>query len=91
DLQSLADDEARLEQIMTQKYIALYSHGLETWTDFRRTGFPALTPVTGGNNAFNLNGEIPRRLPYPQTEIDLNNSNVPITSPDFQDRFWWDQ
>ncbi|MEO0553782.1 MAG: SusD/RagB family nutrient-binding outer membrane lipoprotein [Bacteroidota bacterium] len=91
DLQSLTDDEARLGQIMTQKYIALYSHGLETWTDFRRTGFPDLTPVSGGNNAFNLNGEIPRRLPYPQTEIDLNSSNVPITSPDFQDRFWWDQ
>ena len=90
DLQSLPDNTARLERIMTQKYIALYSHGLETWTDFRRTGFPALTPVDGGNNAFNLNGEIPRRLPYPQTEIDLNSSNVPITSPNFQDRFWWD-
>lgn len=90
DLQSLDDDAARLERIITQKYIALYSHGLESWTDFRRTGFPALTPVDGGNNAFNLNGEIPRRLPYPQTEIDLNASNVPIMSPNFQDRFWWD-
>ncbi|TRX50941.1 SusD/RagB family nutrient-binding outer membrane lipoprotein [Fulvivirga sp. M361] len=91
DLDSFANNTERLEQIITQKYIALYSHGLETWTDFRRTGFPALTPVDGGNNTFNLNGEIPRRLPYPQTEIDLNNSNVPITSPNFQDRFWWDQ
>lgn len=90
DLAGLASNAERLEQIMTQKYIALYSHGLETWTDFRRTGFPALTPVSGGNNAFNLNGEIPRRLPYPQTEIDLNASNVPITAPDFQNRFWWD-
>ncbi|MEL7004647.1 MAG: SusD/RagB family nutrient-binding outer membrane lipoprotein [Bacteroidota bacterium] len=90
DLQNLPDDASRLERIITQKYIALYSHGLESWTDFRRTGFPSLTPVDGGNNAFNLNGEIPRRLPYPQTEIDLNSSNVPITSPNFQDRFWWD-
>ena len=89
-LAGLVDNAARLEQIITQKYIALYSHGLESWTDFRRTGFPALTPVAGGSNSFNLNGEIPRRVPYPQTEIDLNASNVPITSPDFQDRFWWD-
>lgn len=89
-LAGFTNNAERLEQIMNQKYIALYSHGLETWTDFRRTGYPALTPVPGGNNAFNLNGEIPRRLPYPQTEIDLNASNVPITSPDFQDRFWWD-
>ena len=90
DLQSLATQDEQLEQIMTQKYIALYSHGLESWTDFRRTGYPAITPVPGGNNAFNLNGEVPRRLPYPQTEIDLNADNVPINSPDFQNPFWWD-
>ncbi len=91
DLASLADTDAQLAQIIQQKYIALYSHGLETWTDYRRLGLPDLTPVPGGNNAFNNNGEIPRRLPYPQTEIDLNESNVPITAPDFQQRFWWDQ
>ena len=91
DLQSLADNDARLEQIISQKHIALYSHGLETWTDYRRTGYPDLTPVTGGSNTFNLNGEIPRRLPYPQTEIDLNSSQVPITSPNLQNRFWWDE
>ena len=90
DLVSLPDNDARLEQIITQKYVALYSHGLESWTDFRRTGYPSITPVAGGNNAFNPNGEVPRRLPYPQTEIDLNPDNVPITSPNFQDRFWWD-
>lgn len=90
-LSSLPDKESQLEQIITQKYIALYSHGLECWTDFRRTGYPAITPVEGGTNTFNINGEVPRRLPYPQTEIDLNSSNVPITSPNFQDRFWWDK
>ena len=90
-LSSLGTKEAQLERIMTQKYIALYSHGLECWTDFRRTGYPAITPVEGGTNAFNLNGEVPRRLPYPQTEIDLNASNVPITAPNFQERFWWDK
>ena len=91
DLTVFADAELQLEQIITQKYIALYSQGLEVWTDYRRTGYPNITPVEGGNNAFNNNGEVPRRLPYPQTEIDLNDANVPITSPDFQQRFWWDQ
>ncbi len=86
----LTTNEERLEVIMTEKYIALYSHGLESWTDFRRTGYPNITPNPQGSNAFNLNGEVPRRLPYPQTEIDLNPSNVPTNSPDFQDRFWWD-
>ncbi len=91
DLASLSSQDDQLAQIIEQKYIALYSHGLESWTDYRRLGLPDLTPVEGGNNAFNNSGEIPRRLPYPQTEIDLNESNVPITSPDFQDRFWWDR
>lgn len=90
DLSSLPGSEEQLERIIGQKYIALYSHGLENWTDYRRTGYPAITPVEDGNNAFNNNGEVPRRLPYPQTEIDLNEGNVPIISPNFQDRFWWD-
>ena len=87
----LTTDNERLERIMTEKYIALHSHGLEAWSDFRRTGFPAITPNPLGSNTFNLNGEVPRRLPYPQTEIDLNPTNVPTNSPNFQDRFWWDQ
>lgn len=87
----LTTNNERLERIITEKYIALYSHGLEAWSDFRRTGFPAITPNPLGSNAFNLNGEVPRRLPYPQTEIDLNPTNVPTNAPNFQDRFWWDQ
>ncbi|SNT38257.1 Susd and RagB outer membrane lipoprotein [Ekhidna lutea] len=90
DLVSLADNAARLEQIITQKYIAMYSNGLETWTDYRRTGYPNLTPNSNGINSFNLNGEIPRRVSYPQTEIDLNNANVPIKDGNLQTPLWWD-
>ncbi len=89
-LAGLADDAARLEQIIGQKYIALYSHGIEAWSDFRRTGYPALTPVAGGSNSFNLNGEIPRSIPYPQTEIDLNLSNVPNPEANLQTQLYWD-
>ena len=87
----LTTENERLERIMTEKYIALYSNGLEAWTDFRRTGFPDITPNPMGSNAFNLSGDVPRRLPYPQTEIDLNPTNVPTNAPNFQDRFWWDE
>ncbi|MEQ6166600.1 MULTISPECIES: SusD/RagB family nutrient-binding outer membrane lipoprotein [unclassified Ekhidna] len=89
-LAGLADDAERLEQIITQKYIAMYSNGLEPWTDYRRTGYPDLTPVANGNNSFNLNGEIPRRLSYPDTEIQLNNANVPIKDGNLQTPLWWD-
>ena len=89
-LAGLADNDARLEQLITQKYIAMYSNGLEPWTDFRRTGYPVLTPNANGSNSFNLNGEIPRRVSYPQTEIDLNNANVPIKDGNLQTPLWWD-
>lgn len=89
-LSGLADNNARLEQIITQKYIAMYSNGIEPWTDFRRTGYPTLTPVENGSNSFNLNGEIPRRLSYPDTEIRLNAVNVPIVDGNLQTPLWWD-
>ncbi len=70
-----------LEHIMTQKYVAMYTQ-CESWTDWRRTGFPALTSVAAGK-------EIPRRFPYPQSER-LYNKSVP-TGLTINDRVWWDK
>ncbi|MEM6697048.1 MAG: SusD/RagB family nutrient-binding outer membrane lipoprotein [Bacteroidota bacterium] len=74
--------DATFENIMTQKYIALFMQA-ETFNDWRRTGIPELTPNTGT--------QIPRRLPYPQTEYDLN-SNVPSPADvTIFSRVWWDK
>lgn len=72
-----------LERIMEQKHIALFTQP-ESWTDWRRTGFPALTPVEGSN--------IPRRIPYPQAERERNPA-IPVLSRDkaLFDKIWWDQ
>ncbi len=73
-----------LQRIMEQKYIALFTQP-EVWTDWRRTGFPVLTPVSG--NA------VPRRLPVPQNERLYNGANVPANSnqsPWLYTRVWWD-
>jgi len=56
-----------LEDIITQKWIALYTDP-EAFSDWRRTGYPVLTPNNGV--------AIPTRFLYPQTEVDLN-TNVP--------------
>jgi hypothetical protein len=56
-----------LETIIKQKYIAMFC-SIESWTDYRRTGFPQLTPNEGGDHNQNPGGAIPRRLAYPQTE-----------------------
>jgi hypothetical protein len=72
-----------LEKIMNQKYIAMFTQP-EVWTDWRRTGFPTLTPNAGANIA-----GIPRRMPTAQNERLYNNSaviNVDLLNP-----VWWDQ
>ncbi|MEM1219188.1 MAG: SusD/RagB family nutrient-binding outer membrane lipoprotein [Bacteroidota bacterium] len=81
--------EEDLALILTQKYIAQFI-SIESWTDFRRTGFPQLPANEGGNSVENPNGEIPRRFPYPINEV-LYNPNTPLPLPDLQERMWWDQ
>ncbi|MCS2613716.1 SusD/RagB family nutrient-binding outer membrane lipoprotein [Bacteroides ovatus] len=37
-----SSQEKKLQQIITQKYLALYPNGVEAWTEYRRTGYPYL-------------------------------------------------
>jgi Starch-binding associating with outer membrane len=73
-----------LEKIMLQKYIAMYLDP-EVFTDWRRTGFPRLTPTAG---ALTQGGVIPTRLPYPQSER-LFNPNMPADNS-ITGKVWWD-
>lgn len=57
----------QLKQIIEEKYVALFGVSIEPWSDWRRTGFPALNVPTNS-----ITGAIPRTLFYPQSEIDLN-------------------
>jgi hypothetical protein len=62
-----------LPQIIEQKWIALFTQGFEAWSEWRRTGYPNLTPA---QNAVTNPVQIPRRVLYPQTEQSFNNSNL---------------
>jgi hypothetical protein len=62
---------AGYQQIMEQKWIALFGQGIEAWTEQRRTGFPALQAPAASTN----NGLVPTRLPYPSSEESLNYGN----------------
>jgi hypothetical protein len=77
----------QLRQIIEEKYIALFGVSVEPWTDWRRTGYPVLAPVS---NAINGVTSIPRTLFYPQSEIDLNPNNPGQKNPSLQDRVFWD-
>lgn len=61
-----ADAAGKLNQVMTQKYIALYGNGIEAYTDYRRTGLPALPAPIAPLNTF------PLRLAYSVTELATN-------------------
>ena len=63
------DYNKSIETIMRQKYVATFWVGVESWADYRRTGYPVLR--TNGPAAQN-NGILPTRLRYPSTEAFQN-------------------
>lgn len=71
----LGSKEANKEIIMTEKWKALFSQGIEAWTEYRRTGFPTLTAASP-NAIFENEGQVPTRLRYPESEYSLNAANV---------------
>ena len=86
-------DATALEQIATQKWIALFYQGNEAWAEWRRTGFPVLKAAA---KPLNASGQIPRRMAYVVTEGTLNKVNydavVAKQGADTQDtRMWWDK
>lgn len=59
----------QMQKVIEEKYVASFGVNMEPWTDYRRTGYPALTPPS---NAAVPGAAVPRSLFYPQSEIDLN-------------------
>ena len=84
-----ADREWQLEQIITQKWIAVFPNGNEGWAELRRTDYPryALLPK-GGNNSGNQvdNNKLIKRISYPDSEA--RNTLKPNYTQG--DRVWWD-
>jgi hypothetical protein len=71
-----ASNEQKLERIITQKWIANYPLGLEAWAEYRRTGYPELFPcIDNLSNVITDKVRGMRRLRYPYTEVQNNNSN----------------
>lgn len=86
---------ANIKNIATQYYFASFPDGMQGWSNWRRTGFPVLTPGANPSNASHTT--IPRRLTYGATEYSTNLAGVTeaigwITGGDVQEsRVWWDQ
>lgn len=81
----------KIEQIITQKWIANIIHGYEGWIEYRRTGYPMLKTIQASFN----NDLIPVRLPYPTEEASLNADSYNAASAatdnnSINAKVWWD-
>ncbi len=83
-----------LNQINTQYWVASFMDENESFANWRRSGFPVLTPVNYPGNV--TNGTIPRRFTYPQGEASTNSTNYNAAVSDLANgdkmttRVWWD-
>ncbi|HRV84686.1 MAG TPA: SusD/RagB family nutrient-binding outer membrane lipoprotein [Saprospiraceae bacterium] len=95
----IAQDEVKydvniaMERIMTQKWVSLYLNGYEAWSEWRRTGLPALSPPA---LVIHPTKAIPVRYGYPTSERDLNGENydavvAKLGKDDIDVPVWWDK
>lgn len=80
---SEAGQNTKLEKIITQKWLANYPLGFESWCDHRRTGFPQFFPAQDNLSSSGFMGSVDnapsrqvRRLPFPQSQYQGNGENV---------------
>lgn len=88
-----ATNEDKLRLIGEEYWAATFLNDIESWSNWRRTGYPVLTP-TQDPNAFEGNF-IPRRLRYWENEIGSNPENYQSAASrmggdTFATKMWWD-
>lgn len=95
-----ASTTKKLEYIITEKWINRIENPVDSWTDYRRTGFPVLfspapvgtvTSVTGPDGKVtpvSNDQRYPWSLPFNITEIQLNASAPPQKIPESYKVFW---
>lgn len=72
-----------LNEIMIQKYIAMYeAEAMESYHDYRRTGIPTM------NNPNNATVGFVNRLPFALSEESSNGANVPSVNI-YSEKVWW--
>ena len=73
-------NELKLEKIMTQKWINNFTNTLESWADFRRTGYPKIPAVAKNDSNADWGiipvGQFIKRMPFTNGERTGNTSAV---------------
>lgn len=87
-------NEDKIRQINEQYWAATLMNEYESYANWRRTGYPELTPTNYPGNR--TNGQIPRRMRYPSSEAAVNEVNYKDAVSRYEDgdsftsRIWWD-
>lgn len=91
----ISSSAAALQQINMQYWVTTGTlfNFIEAWNNWRRSGYPVLTPVNYTGNF--TNGQIPRREIYPSSEATTNGANLKAAISDmggdtWTTRVWWD-
>jgi hypothetical protein len=85
---------SELQMINDQYWVASFLDETESWSNWRRSGYPVLTPVNYVGNA--TSGTIPRRYTYSTVEAATNSTNYSAAVSDLDNgdkmtsRVWWD-
>lgn len=81
------------EKIGTQRWLAFFPNGYQGWSEWRRTGYPTLSPAS---EPLNNSKQIPVRYMYPTDEYNLNKTNLQDAIDKLQEGdtdsspLWWD-
>ncbi|MBA4166869.1 MAG: SusD/RagB family nutrient-binding outer membrane lipoprotein [Chitinophagaceae bacterium] len=92
-----SDEATQRQQIITQKWLALFPDGIEAWAELRRTGFPVLYPVVNSDNPDVSASDIIRRFTFQSYEYQTNAKAVQdaiklLNGPDkASTRVWWNK
>jgi len=82
--------QKKLELILTEKWIASFGFSLDSYTDYRRTGYPIMfDPNTDGNPFTILGRSYPVSIPYFVDDLQINPNAAPQRNPG-TDKIFWD-
>ena len=90
------DPDMELQQILTQKWLALFPDGWEAWADLRRSNLPKMYPRIASDNPDVPKDALMSRVTYVDSEYTTNADGVAqgiqlLGGPDKgSTKLWWD-
>ena len=85
-----ADQDGKLEVIMTQKWISSFGSAVDQYNDYRRTNYPVMFDPKTDNNPFTeLSRDYPLSMPWADGDLNINK-NAPAQKLIASSGVFWD-